>query len=105
MSSLSSSSLLSGHDDHYHITQEVFNTILNGVISGVSSSSLSLFPSLKDSVIDSAKEYLNNQQQDTALLFSRIRSDFRFFFFKFNSQIYQIITNLEVSVIHDITIV
>ena len=98
--SISSTNLLS--DSHFQVTRTMFNTIINGIRDCFTNSTYNLFPSLNESLIRYEYNRLIDKPNMT-LHFSCVRSEYRFFFFKINNEVYQVITDFEVNTIHQIT--
>ena len=87
---LSSSNLFS-HQIEYQIDNNGYNTIINAVaLGGVQS--LSLLPSLNLHLLRSAYYNIINQPEMT-LQFIAQQSNFRFFFYKTNDHVWEIVTN------------
>jgi len=97
-----SSSLLSVN---VQITPMVYNTVLNAVnlhLDGHHFSEVMLLPSLNSTTLDIAYDGILNDNDMTLRQISQT-SGFRFFLFKLNNNIYNIITNLDVSVVYKVT--
>jgi hypothetical protein len=98
------SSLLYSAD--FQITPIVYNTVLNAVnlhLDGHQFSEVMLLPSLNSTIFDIGYERILNEDDMTLRQISQT-SGFRFFLFKMNNNIYNIITNLDVSVVYKVTI-
>lgn len=94
-----SSALFSNQPSQFNVTMDIFNTILNilnSVNGGVQETPFSLFPSLSGARFRTAYQNIINEPNFT-LHFVHILSEFRFFFFKMGGQVYQIITDLQVT--------
>jgi len=97
-----SSSLLSVN---FQITPMEYNTVLNAVnlhLNGYHFSEVMLLPSLNSTTLDIGYDGILNDDDMTLRQISQT-SGFRFFLFKLNNNIYNIITNLDVSVVYKVT--
>lgn len=99
---MSSSVLISNLD--YQINPFIYNTVLNAVnlhLNGHHFEQMMLLPSLNSTTLDIAYEEIINDNNMTLKQISQ-KSNFRFFLFKMNNNIYSIITNLDMSVIYEV---
>ena len=99
-----SSSLLLG--ENFQITNYEYNNILNAVNLYMNDHNyqfdnpFALIPALNSTTLDIAYEGILNDDNMTVRLVSQT-SGFRFFFFKMNNNVYQIITNLDSSIVYN----
>jgi hypothetical protein len=97
-------SSLFGED--FLITNYVHNILLNSVNlylnSHKFSPSFSLLPSLNYTTLDIAYQEIINDNNISIVQISQT-SGFRFFFYKMNRDIYKIITNLDLSIVYEVS--
>ena len=96
---LSSSMLLS---PVYQITDDVFNSIRNAVEGGEIHNALALFPSFNSNLLHNAYRYIENGP-DMSIEFIAYQSGFRFFFYKSDGKVYQVVSNDDVTEIYQVT--
>ena len=98
-----SSALLFGQSPQpeFEITADVFNTVVNGLNNGVVENSLHLIPVMSYARIGMAYERIIDEPNFT-LHFVYINSGFRYFLFKNEDGVRQIITDLDVTRIYSI---
>lgn len=98
-------SSLFGED--FHITNYVYNTLLNSVNLYLNnhqfSPTFSLLPSLNYTTLDIAYQEIINDNNNMSIVQISQTSGFRFFFYKMNRDIYKIITNLDLSIIYEVS--
>jgi transglutaminase/protease-like cytokinesis protein 3 len=93
-----SSSLLLSHE--FQITENAFNTIRNVVNLGEATHNANaLFPSLNPLLLHSTYRYIENGP-DMSIHFMTCRSGFRFFLYKTDERIYQVVSNDDVTEIY-----
>lgn len=101
-----SSSLLDGK---FQITNYEYNEILNAVNLYMKNHNYHfdhpfvLFPALNSTTLDIAHERILNDDNMSVIQISQT-SGFRFFFFKINNDVYQIITNLDLSIVYNVSL-
>lgn len=97
---LSSSSLLS---TSYQITEDSFNTIRDAVDLGhATHNANALFPSFNSDFLHTAYRYIENGP-DMSVEFIAYQSGFRFFFYKTDGQVYQVVSNEQVTEIYQVS--
>ena len=100
---LSSSSLFGQQQQPFEITANIFNTIINGLV-GFQQNPFQVIPTLSFHRLRSAYQRIINQP-DFTMHFVDIISGFRFFLFKNDGTVRQIITDSQVSNIYSISFV
>lgn len=97
---LSSASLFSAP---YQIAQDAFNTIRNAVALGQANhNAYALFPSFNPHLIHTAYRYIENGP-DMSLEFIAYQSGFRFFLYKTDNQVYEVVSNEQVTEIYKVS--
>lgn len=101
----SSSSLFGQPRQEFQITANVFNAIINGMNNRIEENPHQLIPVLNYSRVGMAYDRIINEPDFTLHFVHHISLGFRYFFFKNEGMVRQIITNSDVTRIYSVSIV